>query len=69
MDFRIVRADDFGEASVQRLRFLVRERFGPNTRFDLEYLDEIPQEPSGKYRFCISHVRNPLHQPQEAAAV
>jgi phenylacetate-CoA ligase len=54
--FRIVRGDDFGDESVERLRFLVQERFGPNTRFDVEYLDEIPQEPSGKYRFCISKV-------------
>jgi phenylacetate-CoA ligase len=54
--FRIVREPDFGEAGLERLRFLVHERFGPNTRYDLEFVDEIPQEPSGKYRFCISHV-------------
>lgn len=54
--FRVVRDHDFGDASVDRLRFLVNERFGPNTRYDVEFLDQIPQEASGKYRFCISKV-------------
>ena len=34
-------------------------------RFDVELVDEIPQEPSGKYRFCISHV---AHAEGRAAA-
>jgi phenylacetate-CoA ligase len=25
-------------------------------RFEIELVDAIPQEPSGKYRFCISKV-------------
>ena len=36
-----------------------RERFGKNVRYALEFVDLIPQEPSGKYRFCISHVPHP----------
>lgn len=54
--FRIVPTADFDAGSHERLRRLVRERFGPNTHYDLEFVDEIPQETSGKYRFCISHV-------------
>jgi len=54
--FRIVAGSEFGPASHDRLRSLVRERFGPNTRYEVEFVAEIPQEPSGKYRFCISHV-------------
>lgn len=54
--FRIVRDDEFGESSIERVRSLVRERFGPNSRWELEFVDQIPQEPSGKYRFCISRV-------------
>jgi phenylacetate-CoA ligase len=52
----MVRDNSFGDDSLERLRFLVRERFGPNALYELEFLDEIPQEPSGKYRFCISKV-------------
>jgi phenylacetate-CoA ligase len=54
--FRIVRGDDFSMESLERMRFMVIERFGPNTQYDLEFVNEIAQEPSGKYRFCISKV-------------
>ena len=29
-----------------------------NVRYECEFVDRIPQEPSGKYRFCISKVEN-----------
>jgi phenylacetate-CoA ligase len=58
--FRVVRGADFGPASVRRLRDLVKQRFGDETRFDCAFVERIPQEPSGKYRFCISHVPNPF---------
>jgi phenylacetate-CoA ligase len=57
--FRIVRGADWGPASERKLADLVAERFGKNVRFGLEFVDVIPQEPSGKYRFCISHVSHP----------
>jgi phenylacetate-CoA ligase len=54
--FRIVRGPDFSAESERRIAQLVRERFGTPTRFTCEFVNRIPQEPSGKYRFCISHV-------------
>jgi phenylacetate-CoA ligase len=54
--FRVVPGPDFGEVTRERLAELVRERFGPTTEYEVEYLDEIAPEPSGKYRFCISRV-------------
>jgi phenylacetate-CoA ligase len=56
--FRIVRGEDFGQASLERIAGLVAERFGTDARFECEYLDSIAAEPSGKYRFCISRVPN-----------
>jgi phenylacetate-CoA ligase len=56
--FRIVPGDDFGPASLERINRLVTERIGPSTRYLCEYVEKIPQEPSGKYRFCISRVQN-----------
>jgi phenylacetate-CoA ligase len=53
---RMVADDGFGGAGRRRVAGLVRELFGPGVRFDLELVDAIPQEPSGKYRFCISKV-------------
>jgi phenylacetate-CoA ligase len=54
--FRIVRGPDFGSTSLEKIRGLVAERFGPDARYECDFVDRIPQEPSGKYRFCISKV-------------
>ena len=66
--FRIVRGPDFGASSVRRIACLVQERFGPSVEYECEFVDQIPQEPSGKYRFCISKVENPFTRAREAAA-
>jgi phenylacetate-CoA ligase len=66
--FRIVRGADFGPSSEERIRSLVTERFGPDIDYQCEYLQRIPPEPSGKYRFCISKVANPYQRTLEAAA-
>ena len=47
---------DSTDASRRQIDRLVTEMFGPAMRYDLELVDLIPQEPSGKYRFCISKV-------------
>ena len=43
----------------RKIAELVSERFGRNVRHALEFVDLIPQEASGKYRFCVSHVPHP----------
>ena len=40
----------------RKIAELVRETFGASVSHDVELVDAIPQEPSGKYRFCISKV-------------
>lgn len=52
--FRLVPATSVHEDLEQGVAALVRKRFGERMRHDLEYLDVIEPEPSGKYRFCIS---------------
>jgi phenylacetate-CoA ligase len=54
--FRVVKGREFGPRSLETIGALVTERFGPSTRYECEFVDRIPQEPSGKYRFCISKV-------------
>src|SRR5207237_7443085 len=66
--FRIVRAADFTAASERALGDLVAERFGRDTHYRCEFVDRIPQEPSGKYRFCISHVPPPYARTGGRAA-
>jgi len=53
---RMVTDDRFTDASRARVARLVTDTFGPTMRHDLELVDAIPQEPSGKYRFCVSKV-------------
>ncbi len=53
---RLVPDDEFGPDSRRKIGELVEETFGPDVRYDVELVDAIPQEPSGKYRFCISKV-------------
>jgi len=66
--FRLVRGQEFGPGSLKRLGELVNRIFGPEVEYHCEYLESIPSEPSGKYRFCISRVPNPFTQRQEVAA-
>ena len=51
---RLVPGDGFGPATREKAGELVEKLFGPRMRHDIELVDAIPQEPSGKYRFCVS---------------
>jgi phenylacetate-CoA ligase len=66
--FRLVRGPDFGPDSLKCLSQLANKTFGPEVEYRCEYLERIPSEPSGKYRFCISHVANPFTQTREVVA-
>ncbi|MBA4063456.1 MAG: capsule biosynthesis protein CapK [Isosphaera sp.] len=63
---RLVADDGFGPDSRRRIGKLVAETFGPGVRHDVEVVDAIPQEASGKYRFCISKVTR--DQPEAVTA-
>ncbi len=53
---RMVADDRFTDDSRRQVARLVTDTFGPTMRHDLELVAAIPQEPSGKYRFCVSKV-------------
>jgi phenylacetate-CoA ligase len=53
---RLVTDDGFTNDSERAIAKLVNDTFGLGVRHDIERVDAIPQEPSGKYRFCISKV-------------
>jgi phenylacetate-CoA ligase len=65
--FRIVRGEGFGEASLERLAELVAQRFGGSMTYEVEFPARIEPEASGKYRFCVSRIGNPLAARLEAA--
>lgn len=54
--FNLVKGENYSGDNVQKLDALVKERFGEDTKYEYHFMDKIPQEPSGKYRFCISKV-------------
>lgn len=53
---RLVADDAFGDGSRRKIAALVHDTFGDTVAHEVELVDAIPQEPSGKYRFCISNV-------------
>lgn len=55
--FRIVAESTYDESSEAKLSDLVRQHFG-EVEYSCSFVDCIPHEPSGKYRFCISKVAN-----------
>jgi phenylacetate-CoA ligase len=59
--FKIVKGHDPDHSFENKFASLVEKRFGKNVQHTIHYVDQIPQEASGKYRFCISKVRNPFY--------
>jgi phenylacetate-CoA ligase len=57
--FRVVKGPEWDSKSVETVANLVCERFGDSAMFNFDFVERIPHEPSGKYRFCISKVANP----------
>ena len=53
--FKVVRGESASDSSLSNdIARLVKQRFGPSMKHDIEYVDSIQSETSGKYRFCIS---------------
>ena len=63
---RLVADDAFGDRSHRQIEDLVRDTFGPTMRYEVELVDAIPQEATGKYRFCISKVARERLQAMSA---
>jgi len=56
LEVRIVRSANFHEEGLHRFQQDIRTKFKGLMQFDILYVDEIPHEKSGKYRFLISKV-------------
>jgi len=54
--FRLVRGSDYSSLTEEILRKKALEFLDKDVRVLIEHVDEIPREPSGKYRFSISVV-------------
>jgi phenylacetate-CoA ligase len=58
--FRVVKGEQFSNQTLLDLDRLAKERFGNRMHYQVEYVDSIQSESSGKYRFCISKLSNPF---------
>ncbi len=59
LHLRIARNAEFGEDSLSLIAQMIQKRFGNRMRFSIEYVDAIPPEATGKYRFSIYAVGVP----------
>ncbi|MCK5219579.1 phenylacetate--CoA ligase family protein, partial [bacterium] len=60
LTFRIVKDEKFNNESQQQVSNLANEFFGNQMRYEYEFVDEILNEASGKYRFTICKVKHEL---------
>jgi phenylacetate-CoA ligase len=56
---RIVRDPQYGSETQNGLIAELKDSVGAHNEIRIEFVDKIPQEKSGKYRFAISKVPNP----------
>jgi phenylacetate-CoA ligase len=60
LTLNIVKGAEFDKNSLSTIQNLVRTFFGKNMKFDCNFVENIPQEASGKYRFTICNINNPF---------
>jgi phenylacetate-CoA ligase len=58
---KIVPSNDFTPGDQQVLISEIAMRLGPGVKVDVQLVDDIPAEASGKFRWIISRVRHPAH--------
>lgn len=59
--FRLVTGTDYSSSTEEILKEKCAEFLGEDIRIIIDHVDEIPREPSGKYRFSISQIAT--HEP------
>ena len=52
----LVAGADFDRSNAERIRTAMAQRLGQGVRIDVEFVNDIPAEASGKYRYVISKV-------------
>jgi phenylacetate-CoA ligase len=55
---RIVRGSRFREEHLRHFEQVVQRLFRGAMQVEFAFVDHIPREPSGKYRFCINRIRS-----------
>lgn len=56
LNIRVVKKPVFNDQSETEIKKAVNLFFGPAMKYDIEFVDAIPAEPSGKFRFSICNL-------------
>jgi phenylacetate-CoA ligase len=59
----LVAGANFDRANTERIRSAIRQRLGAGVTIDVELVDNIPAEASGKYRYVVSKAVAPKAEP------
>ncbi len=54
---QIVKGSTYQQSAEERIIVEFKKRLGQEVKIDIEYVNEIPKESSGKFRYVISHVK------------
>lgn len=54
--FKIVTDEHYSDASLEKLNETVTEIFGPQMKFDTEFIDKIPMTARGKFQFTVCNI-------------
>lgn len=53
---KVVRAEDYSESDTDHFMKILRAHVGENVDIEIQFVDEIPANKAGKWRFIISHL-------------
>lgn len=56
INFKIIRDNDYDETSLENLKKTVPNIFGPDMRYEIEFVEYIPKTNRGKFQFTICNI-------------
>ena len=60
LNLKVVKNEDFGNGSMEKISHMVEDFFGKEMKFEIDFVEEIPKEASGKFRFTICNLKHDL---------
>ncbi|MEM7818242.1 MAG: hypothetical protein QXP52_02035 [Candidatus Aenigmatarchaeota archaeon] len=53
---KIVKCDNFNEEKFKKIVSQIKDVITPNSELNIEFVNNIPKTPTGKYKFTISKI-------------
>jgi phenylacetate-CoA ligase len=65
LNFKVVKGDDFDDGSMRIFEQKIPQFFGEAMKYNIEFVDKIPQTRRGKYRFSICNLQSNKKKPND----